>query len=302
MSLLGFSIITPTLNRASMLTAALASVRDQHYPAYEHLVMDGGSTDATAEICRGYEHLSFFSGADEGMYDALNKGLRLAQGEIIGFLNSDDQYAADIFACVAEKFVDHEVHAVVGGALVFEESKDGERQIVGRFSPLTADLLECTTIGTNYFNAWFFRRSVFQEIGEFDARYRIAGDRDLLLRFVGSGLKYAMVDQVAYEYRDHPESFTFTVDLKNRQRAVDETIGMIDAYKRNRSLPPAMMEKLRLKHLYSTREMAIRFLKRRDLGKMMKYAWIGTRVNWRWPVEFVRAAMQKAPSRPAAQE
>ncbi len=297
MDTIKFSVITPTLNRSSMLQSAIDSVLDQHYPDFEHLVMDGGSTDGTAELVKSYGHIRFFSGPDRGMYDALNKGLDLAQGEVIGFLNSDDLYGKEVFSCVAEQFADDRVQAVIGQALVFVESADGERQVVSRFSPAEADMLECTAIGSNYFNAWFFRKSVFNEIGRFDPGYRIVGDRDLTLRFLGRDLKYVTVDRLAYQYRRHPESFTFTGNLYSRRDTVDEVIRMIDGYRSNRALPPELMSKLALKRTYATVEMAVRFLKVRDFGNVFHYAWIGTRSDLRWPLRFARAVLQRPSAR-----
>ena len=84
------SIITPTLNRAHFLEEAIESVRAQDFPDCEHLIVDGGSTDGTLEMLARHPHLRVVSEPDRGLYDALNKGLRLGSGEIVGLLNSDD--------------------------------------------------------------------------------------------------------------------------------------------------------------------------------------------------------------------
>jgi glycosyltransferase involved in cell wall biosynthesis len=128
------SIITPCFNRAGLVADAVESVRQQDHPDVEHIVMDGGSTDGTLEVLGRYSHLRVFSQPDEGIYDALNKGLRLARGEVVGFLNTDDLYERGIFGTVAQAFRDDpEIDALVGGASIFYERPQGERVMLASF-------------------------------------------------------------------------------------------------------------------------------------------------------------------------
>jgi|ERR1017187_4434597 glycosyltransferase involved in cell wall biosynthesis len=92
------SIVTPSYNQTSFIEEALQSVKDQRYPFLEHIVVDGASTDRTVSILQeysqrpGWQHLRWVSEPDQGQSDALNKGFRMAKGDIIGWLNSDDRY------------------------------------------------------------------------------------------------------------------------------------------------------------------------------------------------------------------
>jgi glycosyltransferase involved in cell wall biosynthesis len=287
-----FSIITPSLNRRALLESAIQSVLDQHYPEFEHLIIDGGSTDGTTSLVNKYRHIRMASGADQGMYDALNKGLRLANGDIIGFLNTDDQYEEDIFSLISDQFADEEIQAVAGKAIVFAEAGDGPPRVIATYSPSTSDLMESSTIGSNYFNAWFFRRSVFEEIGEFDAWYRIAGDRDFMLRFTKSNLKFKTIDRLVYRYRQHPDSLTFTDTLYFRDQTVAELIRMVDSYLKNETTTETMRRMLRMKHRTITVEMAIRHLKARDLTKVLYYAFQGTRFDYLWMARFGKTLFQ----------
>src|ERR1051325_2927905 len=122
---ISLSIITPCLNRAQNVESAIQSVLTQGYADVEHIIVDGGSTDGTLEILTRYPHLKVLSEKDHGMYEALNKGFDLASGEIVGFLNTDDLYADNVFPCAIECFTDESIDAVSGKAQIFKEEKDG---------------------------------------------------------------------------------------------------------------------------------------------------------------------------------
>ncbi|MGZ9224604.1 MAG: glycosyltransferase family 2 protein, partial [Anaerolineales bacterium] len=182
------TIITPSYNRAEMITDAIESVLAQDFPSFEHIIVDGGSTDGTLEILKRYPHLKVLNESVQGMYDALNKGLQIATGEITGFLNTDDLYAEKIFETVTKKFDDPDVMAVTGRAIVFSELPQGEVKVVENYFPEERSLMENLTLGGPFFNAWFFRRSTFDQVGKFNINYKIVGDRDFMFRFALSDL------------------------------------------------------------------------------------------------------------------
>src|SRR5512143_842563 len=119
------SIVTPTLNQARFLRRTLDSVRAQTYPVSEHIVVDGGSTDGTLDIlAREGERpaLQWTSGPDGGMYEAVNKGLAMASGEILGYLASDDVYLPWTIEAVVEAFAARPtVDIVFGDGITIEE-------------------------------------------------------------------------------------------------------------------------------------------------------------------------------------
>lgn len=221
------SIVTPCLNRAPLVAQAVESVQRQDYPSVEHIVMDGGSTDGTLEVLRRYPHLSVTSEIDLGLYDALNKAIRSAGGEVIGHINSDDLYEPRVFGAVMRTFAAHpEADAVVGGALTFEDTSSGA-SVRQTYAPVAAqDFLRRATRGVIITNAWFFRRRVYERIGFFSLEYPLAADRDFLLRFWQAGCVFVSLNLPVYRYRAHGGSLTI-----GDQRSPG-TVRLLEEYRR----------------------------------------------------------------------
>lgn len=116
------SIITPSFNQVDYIEKAIASVLRQNYANKEHIIIDGGSTDGTLTILKKYDGIRWLSEKDNGQSHAFNKGFALTDGEIIGWLNSDDLYDKDVFAMVAEAFANNpDVIAVYGGCTIIDK-------------------------------------------------------------------------------------------------------------------------------------------------------------------------------------
>lgn len=201
------SIVTPCLNRAGFIAEALESVRRQDHRQVEHVIVDGGSTDGTLEILRDHPDLRVLSEPDQGIYDALNKGIGLAEGDVIGFLNTDDLYEPNVLGSVARAFDDEpQTDAVVGGAAVFSGSS-----VLMDLAPVPAgQLLMRATVGPPVFNAWFFRRVLLEEMEGFDLRHRYVADRELLIRMAFRRIEYVTLERTVYRYRMHPGSITLS--------------------------------------------------------------------------------------------
>jgi glycosyltransferase involved in cell wall biosynthesis len=206
-----FSIVTPCLNRAGSIGRAVQSVRAQNYPSFEHIVIDGGSTDDTLEVLERYSHLRVLSEPDRNLYDAINKGLRLARGEVMGLLNSDDMYAPGAFAAAAQILADPAVEMVIGCAEIFALC-DGRETVLRRYSGLRATgLLEANAIGNvTLINTCFWRHSIFARIGTFDHRFPLAADKDFWMRLVVAMPVHRLLPQVVYRYLSHGGSLTFS--------------------------------------------------------------------------------------------
>lgn len=282
-----FSIITPCLNRAEFIAEAVESVLAQNSQDFEHIIIDGGSTDGTLEILKRYSHLQVHSEKDKGMYDALNRGLGLARGEIVGFLNSDDLYSENVFAAVRPKFLDQNIQAVAGSALIFASSPAGEIDIVRTYSPQENKVLESATLGDPYFNAWLFRRSVFERINQFDIQYRIVADREFMLRFALSGMQYTTISNTLYQYRKHPDSLTFDLTYQKLQRIFDEHILMSAAFLQDKDVPAHAKDLIRKLRTRETADIAVLSLRSGRFPNLIHYAKRGLEYDPLWFLNFL---------------
>jgi glycosyltransferase involved in cell wall biosynthesis len=285
------SVITPCLNGAVYVGEAIASVLTQNYSHTEHIVADGGSTDGTLRILNQYSHLKILSSADHGMYDALNKGLAVAQGGVIGILNCDDRYADGVFCSVIEAFRDEGVMAVAGGAASFRVAGHHGQIIEEGIAPVGMDLLFQSILGNPSINAWFFRRRVFEAIGRFDSTYRVAGDREFMLRFALSGLRYAETKQLVCRYRMHAGSMTFAGDKEIWESILREHIRMADLYLDRPGLSSRARALIKQARTRDTLCGAVHAARHHDLRQLMWHAVAGTRHDPVWPARFAKRAM-----------
>ncbi len=185
------TVITPSLNAAATLPAALASVRAQEYPRLEHLVIDGGSTDRTPDLLRAAPGVRFTSEPDRGLAHALNKGIAAATGDVVGELNADDVYEPGALHAVGEAFRAHpDVQWVTGYCRIIDGAGAEIRKPVTAYKNA---LLRRYSLGLylthNFISApaTFFRREALARAGGFDERYRISVDYDLQLRVARLG-------------------------------------------------------------------------------------------------------------------
>lgn len=234
-----FSIVTPCLNRSHMIRDAIESVTNQHYPNIEHIIIDGGSTDGTLELLGDYPKLIVLSESDCGMYDAINKGFRLATGEWIGLLNSDDLYAEHALQSVADAIMQNPaVEVVFGDTTVFSKSTDGAWQTLSEIRSGKAEHFTLNTFQTGaHINACFIKRSLLNRIGDYDTQYRIVGDLDYLLRMGICGPAMIHTNRVLYHLRSHPGSLTVNQDLNALNKRLSEEIRLWRNWLNHKDLP-----------------------------------------------------------------
>jgi glycosyltransferase involved in cell wall biosynthesis len=280
-----------------MITNAIESVLAQDFNDFEHIIVDGGSTDGTFEVLKHYPHLKVINEPDQGMYDALNKGLQIADGKIIGFLNTDDLYAENVFSIVAKKFNDPDTMAVTGRAVVFSELSDGKVEVVESYSPEERGLIESLTAGGAFFNAWFFRRATFDKIGDFNPNYKIAGDREFMLRFSLNNLKYAAINDLIYKYRMHENSLTFDKKGEKRVWSANEHLAMTSFYLADQHLPDFVRKLLIRLRTRETVDLAARSIWMRNYKGFIHYFMEGSKYNLAWPLKFFQYVLERGIAR-----
>lgn len=196
------SIVTATFNREREIVSALGSVAEQSWPDIEHVLIDGGSSDGTlARVAAASRPVDVLvSEPDQGIYDALNKGVARSTGEVIGLLHSDDVFAhRQVLERVAAAFEDPGVDAVYGD-LVYVSRRDlGQvvrRWRAGDFAPWK---LRFGWMPPH--PALFLRRRVYETVGAFDLGYRIAADYDFILRAFSAGIRARYLPEVLVKMR-----------------------------------------------------------------------------------------------------
>jgi glycosyltransferase involved in cell wall biosynthesis len=177
------SIITTTYNSAATLRDTLESVKNQDHPDIEHILVDGRSTDETVEIIKSYPHVAkYVSEDDQGLYDAINKGIRMSTGDIVGILNSDDFFPdSTIVSSIVKVFEKEKVDAVYGDiAFVHPENL---KKVVRLYS---SKKFHPGKFARGYMPAhpsFYAKRSCFEKLGYYQLDYKIAADFELLMRF-----------------------------------------------------------------------------------------------------------------------
>ena len=204
------TIVTPSYNQAHFIQATIESVLSQDYPHVEYIVMDGGSTDNTAEVVRPYaesKKLTFISEKDRGQSHAINKGFRMARGSIVAWLNSDDLYLPGAISAAVKGFAEQPLTGAVYGE-GFQIDRNGA--VKSKF-PFTEPFnLWNLTYALDYIlqQTVFFRREALEQVGWVDESLHFGMDWDVLVKLAQRfGLHYLPVEMGALREYDDAKSF-----------------------------------------------------------------------------------------------
>ena len=181
------SIITAVYNNKTSIASCIDSVISQTYKNIEYIIIDGGSIDGTIDILSQYKNKIdiLISEQDKGIYDALNKGVSCATGEVIGFLHSDDTFNnSEIIEKIAETFSSKNVDGIYGN-LLYVDGKNPQK-IIRNWQSLqyTQKMLRQGWMPPH--PTLFLKRKVYSDIGNFNLKYRIAADYDFMVRVLNS--------------------------------------------------------------------------------------------------------------------
>jgi glycosyltransferase involved in cell wall biosynthesis len=175
------SIITITYNAENTIFNSLNSVFSQSHKNIEHIIIDGGSKDNTLTTCENFSHISkIISEPDKGIYDAINKGIKNSTGEIIGFLNSDDIFYEENSLQHLYDAFDENTDCVFGDLIYTDKNENIKR--VWKGSAFKKDAFNKGWMPAH--PTFYCRRSIYEKLGLYDDSFKIAGDFELMLRFL----------------------------------------------------------------------------------------------------------------------
>ena len=189
------TIITVTYNCERTLQRTIDSVFNQDFNEYEYLIIDGGSTDNTISIIedniKKFEgRLRYISESDNGLYDAMNKGIKLAKGKYIGIINGDDYYNENIFENVIKLFELDDTDIIYSDLLFVNSGYiDYKKPLVGNHNNLKHRM------SVNH-PTCFVKKSVYDKYGDFNIEYKIAADYEIMVRFYMMGCKFIKYPEV----------------------------------------------------------------------------------------------------------
>ena|ERR1035437_10170287 len=212
------SIVTPVHNGEKYIRETIESIANQSYKHFEHIVIDALSTDNTLEIVKEYEHIKYLSEKDNGQSDALNKGFKIAQGDILAWQNADDIYFPDAFETVINFFKENPDADIVYGyyQLIDSNSKwicdvypikwNQWMFAHGRFCPPQPTV--------------FWRRNVFEAVGQLNEKLHYCMDVDFYSRTIHEGFKFERIPKMMGKFRVHNQSKT--QNKNNKQKVYEE--------------------------------------------------------------------------------
>ena len=211
------SIITVVYNGKEFLEETIQSVINQTYKNIEYIIIDGGSTDGTVDIIKKYEeHIDYWvSEKDEGIYDAMNKGIDIASGEFIAFLNADDWYEKDSVKYIVQEYSKHnDIDFFYGNLNFIKKNGDivlwkGNRGYKGLEIPHPTCFIRASLLKNNFFKT----------------NFKIAADTEMTLRLLNSNIKSKYIDKTIANFRDGGVSSQFWLTQKENFKILSKYIG-----------------------------------------------------------------------------
>ncbi len=195
------SIITACFNNQETIEDTLLSVKSQTYKNLEHIIIDGGSTDNTLSIVKKFDHISkIVSEQDDGIYFALNKGIRESTGDVIGFLHSDDFFSDEnVVEKIAETFENSSCDATYSD--LDYVSFSNPQQIIRRWKSGFYNNKKLRSGWMPPHPTFYVKKEIFDKYKYFNTEYKISADYDLILRFLTNSVKLLYIPEVLIKMR-----------------------------------------------------------------------------------------------------
>lgn len=238
---LKLSIVTPSYNQGQYLEHTITSVVDQNYSSLEYIIMDGGSTDNSIEIIKKFGRAITYwaSEKDNGQAHAINKGLRMLSGDIVGWINSDDLYTPGTFEVVTEAFKDPAVMWVTGNCEVIDEHEKVTDQYRAEIPSTSMQWLRTLICGYSYSflqPSTFWRKEVMTKTGLLNELFHYSFDHEFFYRILKNVGPPKVLDRKLSQFRLHSTSKTSSgIDKFSKE---NRQIGLLHAH--NESLKDMM--------------------------------------------------------------
>jgi glycosyltransferase involved in cell wall biosynthesis len=232
------TIITPSLNQGQFIDATIHSVLSQGYPNLEYIIMDGGSSDNTLDILRSYsDRVTWVSEKDTGQTNAINKGLRMAGGDIMAYLNADDLFLPGTLEKIARKFMENpDAMWITGRCRIINENGREVRRLITGYKNLFLGMHHRSLLSiTDYISqpATFWRSGIFRELGPLDESLHYAMDYEYWLRLNANYPLIVIPDYLA-AFRIHSQSKN--TNAGHRDVYIDEELSVIRRHTRSNFL------------------------------------------------------------------
>jgi len=209
------SIVTPSYNSELYIEDCINSVLNQNYENFEHVIIDGGSTDGTLNILKKYPHLIWISEKDEGQSDALNKGFRLANGDIIGWCNSDDIYLPNTFEKVITLLESNKIDGVYSNLYFGDEKLNITKKLISHRAIKWLSLFHCFIPSASF----FFKKKIILDGIRIDKKLTIVMDKDFFANLLFNNYSIKYIDDFFSVFRWHNSNKSIDTSKVKRIRA-----------------------------------------------------------------------------------
>jgi glycosyltransferase involved in cell wall biosynthesis len=288
------SVIIPVLNREKTIGEAIASVVNQTYADWELIVVDGGSIDRTPELVEQYEksynNIKLYSCPGMKQFAAVNYGIKIAQGDVIAILNSDDYYNTGAFKRVAEIFAgDDSLDVICPKVQVI--SNYGNKIVIEKVVQTDLNFYNLV-FHAPYETARFFKKRLFDKLGPIDESYRHAGEREWLIRAsLRRDVKWIKIPDILCIFRRHSESMSLNFDRYSALRYLPEHYRLFKKLLSSGLLNHEQRKAVKQRWLNDSIAGFLLSLKRGNLRRAAFFLACGVEINYSWPIMLLNKKM-----------